>query len=138
MDLFRQCVNALFQPVDLPLNSFEPFALVDLPPVLEDAKRVGLNARDMLVAPMLQRGHPVIQLVRCIFHTVQKHDAGNDQNQELDRLSCNSGYIVQQQLAHTVTLDIGICGFVWVQLEAKEFVIDHWSMINCHLKKNDQ
>ena len=56
MDLLRQCVHALFQPVDLPLNAFEPFALVDLPPVLEDANRVGLNARDMLVLPMLQPG----------------------------------------------------------------------------------
>jgi hypothetical protein len=78
MDLLRQCFNALFQPVDLPLNSFEPFALVDLPPVLENANRVGLNARDMLVAPMLQRGHSGIQLARRIFHTVQKHDAGDD------------------------------------------------------------
>jgi hypothetical protein len=34
-----QCVDALFQPVDLSLNSFEPFALVDLPPVLEYANR---------------------------------------------------------------------------------------------------
>ena len=51
MDLLRQCVNTLFQPVDLPLNSFEPFALVDFPPVFEDADGMGLNAGDMLVAP---------------------------------------------------------------------------------------
>jgi hypothetical protein len=44
MQLLRQCVDALFQPVDLPLNSFEPFALVDLPPVFEYSNRVGLKA----------------------------------------------------------------------------------------------
>jgi hypothetical protein len=62
MDLCRQCVDALLQPVDLPLNPFEPFTLVALSPVLEDANRVGLNARDMFVPPLLQGGHPDIQL----------------------------------------------------------------------------
>ena len=51
MELFRQCVDAHFQPVDLSFNSFEPFALVDFPPVFEDADGMGLNAGDMLVAP---------------------------------------------------------------------------------------
>jgi hypothetical protein len=44
MNLLRQCIDALFQPVDLPLNPFEPFVFVDLPPVFEDANRVRLNA----------------------------------------------------------------------------------------------
>ena len=44
MDLLRQCVNALFEPVNFALSAFEPFALVDLPPVLENANRVRLNA----------------------------------------------------------------------------------------------
>jgi hypothetical protein len=77
MHFLRQCVHALFQPVDLPLNLFEPFALVDLPPLLEAANRVRLNARDMLVASMLHRGHSGVQIARRIFHTVQKHDADN-------------------------------------------------------------
>jgi hypothetical protein len=84
MDLLRQCVDALFQPVDLPLDSFKPFALVDLPPVFEDANRVRLNARYMLVTPLLQGAHAFIQQARRIFHTVQKHDAGNNQNKEHD------------------------------------------------------
>jgi hypothetical protein len=33
MDLLGQCVDALFQTVDLSFKVFEPFALVDLPPV---------------------------------------------------------------------------------------------------------
>ena len=41
-------INPLLQPIDLPLNSFEPFALIDLPHVFEDANRMWLNARKML------------------------------------------------------------------------------------------
>jgi hypothetical protein len=43
MDLLRQCVDALFQPIDLALNSFEPFALVDFSTVFDDVYSVRLN-----------------------------------------------------------------------------------------------
>ena len=100
MELFRQAIDALFQPVDLSFNSFEPFVLVDFSPVFEDADGMGLNAGDMLVAPTLQRVRAGIQNSRGIFQTIQYYDAGNDHDKEFDQLSRDSGHVIQQHPGH--------------------------------------